>query len=92
MEYAVTFWRSQVQVFTSTRVNFSFGGSPEAHAGIARTVLQHDCIFSHPFSINYLLSNQSELLLMTMIAERVCMSHRTSRAEVLVAAILTGQE
>jgi hypothetical protein len=92
MEYAVTFWRSQVQIFASIRVNFSFGGSPEAVAGIARNVLQHDCVFSHPFSINYLLSNQSQLLLMTMMAERICMSHCTSRAEVLVAAILTGQE
>jgi hypothetical protein len=75
MEYAVTFWRSQVQVFAFTRVYFSFGGSPDAHAGKARTVLQHDSVFSHPISINYLLSNQSQLLLMTMMAERICMSH-----------------
>jgi len=87
MEYAVTFWRSQVQIFASTKVNFSFGGSPEAVAGMARTLLQHDWVFSHPFSMNYLLSNQSQLFLMTMMAERICMSHRTSRA-----AILTGQE
>jgi hypothetical protein len=92
MGYAVIFWLSQVQILASTRVNPYFGGFPSPDAGISRTELRHDCIFSHLFLINYLLSNQSQLFLLLVMAERICRSHRTSRVEVWDAAILTGHE
>jgi hypothetical protein len=82
----------QVQILASTRVNPYFGGFLSPDAGISRTELRHDCIFSHPISINYSLSNQLQLFLLLMMAELICRSHRTSRAEVWDAAILTGHE